>query len=138
MTLSNYISELVYAAAGAMLGYLLMKMDDTLNNKQYTYKEYSKFTLACYLVTLAGLLLLKFMGPVSLPGSAPGITAPTPVQLKPPQYGGGGGNSVLMPNNLQAFTTPLQKPSIPSNGTAFFQPANNTQSLRFASGTPTF
>ena len=128
MTLSNYISELVYAAAGAMLGYLLMKMDDTLNNKQYTYKEYSKFTLACYLVTLAGLLLLKFMGPVSLPGSAPGMVIPTPVQLKP----------VLMPNTLQAFTTPLQKPSIPSSGTAFFQPGNNTQSLRFASGTPTF
>jgi len=132
-TLSSIISELVYAAAGAILGYLLMKIDDTLNNKQYTYKEYSKFTLACYLVSLAALLLLRFIGPVSVPGSMTAI-------LVKPQYGGStqpniGTSTIGTPISL---SIPAHKPSIPSNGTAFFQPANSSQSLRFASGTPTF
>ena len=126
MAITDYLTELVYAAAGALLGYLLMKMDDTLNNKQYTYKEYSKFTLGCYLATLAGLCLLRVAGPVSIPGSGigavAGITPQTGVQF-----------------GSQIPASVIKPPSIPSSGTAFFQPANGSgQSLRFDARTPTF
>jgi hypothetical protein len=127
MAITDYLTELVYAAAGALLGYLLMKMDDTINNKQYTYKEYSKFTLGCYLATLAGLCLLRIAGPVSIPGSgignAVGITHQTGVQF----------------DGSQIPASVIKPPSIPSSGTAFFQPANGSgQSLRFDARTPTF
>ena len=126
MAITDYLTELVYAAAGALLGYLLMKMDDTLNNKQYTYKEYSKFTLGCYLATLTGLCLLRVAGPVNIPGSgigaAAGITPQTGVQF-----------------GSQIPASTIKPPSIPSSGTAFFQPANGSgQSLRFDARTPTF
>lgn len=131
MAITDYLTELVYAAVGALLGYLLMKMDDVLNNKQYTYKEYSKFSLGCYLATLAGLLLMRFAGPVRLPGLGSvsgdsGIIAPRPIVTQ--QY-----------SPSVSVSAPISKPAtIPSSGTAFFQPANGAQSLRFASGTPTF
>ena len=127
MAVTDYLTELVYAAVGALLGYLLMKIDDVLNNKQYTYKEYSKFTLGCYLATLAGLCLLRVAGPVSIPGSGlgavAGITPQTGVQ-----FGG---------SQIPAST--IKPLSIPSSGTAFFQPPNGSgQSLRFDARTPTF
>ncbi len=123
MQFIDYITECVYAGAGALLGYLLMKIDDVLNNKQYTTKEYSKFTLGCYLATLTGLLLMRAAGPIKIPSTEPV-------------------NIIRQPAiNLQNTSTPSQihKPAtIPSSGTAFFQPANNLQALRFAAGTPTF
>lgn len=133
MAVTDYLTELVYAAVGALLGYLLMKMDDVLNNKQYTYKEYSKFSLGCYLATLAGLLLMRFAGPVRLPGLGSvsgdtGIIAPRPIVTQQ-QY-----SHIFSP-----AAASISKPAtIPSSGTAFFQPANGAQSLIFASGTPTF
>lgn len=130
MAVTDYLTELVYAAVGALLGYLLMKIDDVLNNKQYTYKEYSKFSLGCYLATLAGLLLMKFAGPVRLPGGQSTefgkITRPAVI------------SNQLSLSTSPAATVISKPPSIPSSGTAFFQPANGSQSLRFTSGTPTF
>ena len=126
--MTSYLTEFVYAGAGALLGYLLMRMDDMMNNKQYTYKEYSKFTLGCYLATLAGLVLLRLAGPVKLPGSGVG----TPILM---QTGGSGPVTQTTPL-IQSVVRPA---SIPSSGTAFFQPANGGgQSLRFTAGTPTF
>jgi hypothetical protein len=130
--MSNYITEFVYAGVGALLGYLLMKMDDTLNNKQYTYKEYCKFTLGCYLATLTGLILLRIAGPVKLPGTGIG----TPILM---QTGGTGSINHAAPPTLTTMQSVVRPASIPSSGTAFFQPANGGgQSLRFAAGTPTF
>jgi hypothetical protein len=131
VAITDYLTELIYAAVGALLGYLLMKMDDVLNNKQYTYKEYSKFTLGCYLATLAGLLLMRFAGPVQLPGLGSASYDSTLIAPRP-----------VITNQLSTSTHPAsfgaKPPSIPSSGTAFFQPANGSQTLRFASGTPTF
>ncbi len=123
MQISDYLSELVYAAVGAMLGFLLMKMDDMLNNKQYTHKEYSKFTLGCYIATLCGLLLMRFMGPMRITG-----TEKTSDIIRPVATGLIGGNTI----------SSQKPPTIPSGGTAFFQPASGGNTLRFTSGTPTF
>lgn len=129
MQLSDYLTELVYAAAGALLGFLLMKTDDVLNNKQYTTKEYNKFTLGCYLATLSGLLLLRFAGPVRFPSSDATSNIIRPIVTN--QLGGSSTNHTI----TSQFTKP---PTIPSGSTAFFQPANGSNSLRFTAGTPTF
>lgn len=128
MQITDYLSELVYAAVGTLLGYLLMKMDDMLNNKQYTHKEYSKFALGCYLATLSGLLLMRFVGPMRLPGSDKSGDLIRPIPSTIGQIGGAGNSGQI----------PLKAPAIPSGGTAFFQPASGGNTLRFTAGTPTF
>lgn len=122
---TKYLSEFVYALIGALLGFLLIKMDDVFNNKQYTRKEYSKVVLACYLATLSGLFVMKAWGPVKMPAVD---AAFTPIQIPITQSGGN--------------STPVNiiKPAIPSSGTAFFQPTGgaNMAPLKFSTGVPTF
>jgi hypothetical protein len=134
MLLSNYLTELVYSFAGAMLGYILMKMDDMLNNKQYTRKEYCKFTLGCFLATLSGFILMRVIGPVQLPvDTTNNIIRP----LATNTTGQIGGSQIFNPSS-GTLGLSGKPPSIPSSGTSFFQPANGGNSLRFAAGTPTF
>jgi hypothetical protein len=139
MQISNYITELVYSAAGAMLGYILMKMDDLLNNKQYTRKEYSKFTLGCFLATLGGFLLLRVIGPVlwATDTTNNNILRPLATTTNINNNSQIGGSQIFNPSS-SAIGLSGKTPSIPSSGTSFFQPANGGNSLRFAAGTPTF
>ena len=132
MQLSNYITEFVYSTAGALLGFILMKTDDMLNNKQYTRKEYSKFTLGCFLATLGGLLLLRVIGPVQLPSDSTNNNIIRP--LATTNNNQIGGSQISNPGTGFSNKAPI----IPSGGTSFFQPANGGNSLRFAAGTPTF
>ena len=135
MQLSNYITELVYSAAGAVLGFTLMKIDDLLNNKQYTSKEYSKFTLGCFLATLGGFILLRIIGPVQWPTDTTNNTILRPLATN--TTGQIGGGQIFNPSS-GALGLSGKPPSIPSGGTSFFQPANGSNSLRFTAGTPTF
>ncbi len=116
-----------------MLGFTLMKLDDMLNNKQYTRKEYSKFTLGCFLASFCSFLLLRVIGPVQLPTDNTNIIRPLATNTNHSQTGG----QIFNPSQA-AIGLSGKPPSIPSSGTSLFQPANGGNSLRFTAGTPTF
>lgn len=113
-----------------------MKLDDMLNNKQYSRKEYSKFTLGCFLATLGGFLLLRTIGPVQFPtdNASTSIIRPVATNTIHSQIGG----SQIVNSSPATLGLAGKPPSIPSGSTSFFQPANGGNSLRFTAGTPTF
>lgn len=135
---------LVYAAVGAFIALILLRVEDKFNNQQYSRGQYIKAAVAGFVVTLVPLLLLSRLIPDSQSGG--GATLRAPMAAKPmhapymaPQPPGAGQTSGSDSGGLSTST--INNSSLDTSGaSAVFTPIINsiTPKMQYRTNGPTF